>query len=641
MSPSRNRPKERTSRPPSNRRALVREVIDLWTSKVPEQTREPLLWGTLRSLVEDLSSSIPEKMLGSIMSAVGSRDFKQLLELGAGLTRPQLHDGSSGYFATSSVLNLLKKYQFQGGVSGYDPLKTGEERFYMAEKLCRITNRRFRHYRKYDFASRPLVQGLRLHEVFHLARRKIAMWLGPVDMELIYGNARFGPGGVVGLKRPNTTPFFKLRQDVKSVTQGAYWHAIRYITQSDGWIRAILLENGLVDWEHDMSCVPFETKVRAVDKHVEIANQNEVTFVPKDVKTHRSIAIEASLNVMLQLGVGEFMKSRLRNVGCDLKDQTRNQHLALLGSYNSDRDDPVTIDLSMASDCNSIELVRELLPPEWFELLDSLRAREGRYKDRAFVWEKFSSMGNGFTFELESMIFYALAQSVGDIIGTTARFADTYGQRYKYAYTSVFGDDIIVPSEVAAHLIRVLRFCGFRANDDKTYLEGPFRESCGKDYWNGVDVRAFYFKRPIQRVADLLHLHNGLKQLLNKVGIENSKALSFVRSHLPKNLDYHLRSSVETVGDTHLWVEPDECHRSSLVTWSTDYQTWQTPQVVEKAVSFRGSLIWRYCQFLYTTTRAQMPERGKSGLPIPKGEGDPGDITKSGTVEAHLTWVPI
>jgi hypothetical protein len=40
--------------------------------------------------------------------------------------------------------------------------------------------------------------------------------------------------------------------------------------------------------------------------------------------------------------------------------------------------------------------------------------------------------------------------------------------------------------------VGVLESAGFVVNLTKSYSAGPFRESCGGDYWNGYDITPFY-----------------------------------------------------------------------------------------------------------------------------------------------------
>jgi len=90
--------------------------------------------------------------------------------------------------------------------------------------------------------------------------------------------------------------------------------------------------------------------------------------------------------------------------------------------------------------------------------------------------EKFSSMGNGFTFPLETLIFWGLAASCCE----------------NNSDASVYGDDIVIPTDKYDLLVEVLQVCGFEVNVGKSYNTGLFRESCGKDYFSGIDVRPTY-----------------------------------------------------------------------------------------------------------------------------------------------------
>lgn len=105
-------------------------------------------------------------------------------------------------------------------------------------------------------------------------------------------------------------------------------------------------------------------------------------------------------------------------------------------------------------------------------------------------------MGNGYTFELETLIFCALAKAVGADIGI-----DTF----------VYGDDIIVPDRLADDLLAVLRFAGMTPNAKKTFKGAcEFRESCGGDFFLGHDVRPFYIKESIDDPTGWITLANNL-----------------------------------------------------------------------------------------------------------------------------------
>lgn len=233
---------------------------------------------------------------------------------------------------------------------------------------------------------------------------------------------------------------------------------------------------------------------------------NILFTVPKTAVIDRVCCKEPDLNIYFQKSVGNYIRRRMRlKTGCDLNDQARNRNLARLGSVDGSL---ATIDLSSASDSLSDNLVRILMPAEWYQLLDALRCRKTFIKDgkemRSKTLSMFSSMGNGFTFELESLVFWALARATQLLSKSTG-------------IVSVYGDDIIVPTRIAARVINVLRWCGFSTNVDKTFRRGPFRESCGGHYHGGLDVTPFYLRRPFKDVSDLILFTNQLRAWIIRV----------------------------------------------------------------------------------------------------------------------------
>lgn len=104
---------------------------------------------------------------------------------------------------------------------------------------------------------------------------------------------------------------------------------------------------------------------------VEIQESSVLFTVEKKSTIDRVACKEPEINMCLQRSVGLVIRQRLRRVGIDLNDQTRNQGLAATAW----RDKQATIDLSSASDTISTQLVIEMLPFEWFSLLDDLRVK--------------------------------------------------------------------------------------------------------------------------------------------------------------------------------------------------------------------------------------------------------------------------
>lgn len=243
----------------------------------------------------------------------------------------------------------------------------------------------------------------------------------------------------------------------------------------------------------------------------EVVRGNRFTSVDKDATKKRGICIEPSLNVFLQLAVGEDISNRMkRKLGWDKRSaQDLHKLLARLGSLTGA---VATIDLSSASDTVCSNLVKLLLPPAWFRLVDDLRSHFTLIEGKWVKLEKFSSMGNGFTFELETLLFWSLATALQEL--EPARECPyTPGLR-----TSVFGDDIILPTSVSKSYISALRFFGFTPNLDKTFTKGKFRESCGGDYHSGHDVRPHYQKEVCDEPHQLISLANGLRRFGHRHG---------------------------------------------------------------------------------------------------------------------------
>jgi len=104
-------------------------------------------------------------------------------------------------------------------------------------------------------------------------------------------------------------------------------------------------------------------------------------------------------------------------------------------------------------------------------------------------------MGNGYTFELETLVFCAIVHGVTKLIPGRDFF--------------VYGDDIVIPKKSFRDVVAALEVFGFTPNKKKTFASGPFRESCGGDYFMGYNVRPFQVKTLDTSLDALRALHNG------------------------------------------------------------------------------------------------------------------------------------
>jgi hypothetical protein len=139
-----------------------------------------------------------------------------------------------------------------------------------------------------------------------------------------------------------------------------------------------------------------------------------------------------------------------------------------------------TLDLSQASDNIAYWLVYLLFPRKWFDLLELSRSDRIKIDGERRELEKFSSMGNGVTFAIETVIFLAVCLACVP--------------RGSHQLVTVYGDDIICPQAYARDVVGALEFLGFSVNQKKSFLAGRFFESCGTDWFEGQNVRPFYLK---------------------------------------------------------------------------------------------------------------------------------------------------
>lgn len=232
---------------------------------------------------------------------------------------------------------------------------------------------------------------------------------------------------------------------------------------------------------------------------LELVDSSVMFTVPKSSEIDRVACKEPEVNMFLQRGIGCYFRDRLKRIArIDLRDQTPNQMYAYEGSTSRGRD-LSTLDLSSASDSISESLVVELLPPAWFLLCNKVRVKSTILPDgTVHQLNMFSSMGNGFTFELESLLFYAIARAVSNLLRNPE-------------LVSVYGDDLIVGTDVAPFLQRVLAWFGFKLNSKKSFWKGKFRESCGAHWYSGHDVTPFYLRKSMSHQTELINQLNLLR----------------------------------------------------------------------------------------------------------------------------------
>jgi hypothetical protein len=253
--------------------------------------------------------------------------------------------------------------------------------------------------------------------------------------------------------------------------------------------------------------------------HPTIVNCSKTSFVPKTADTSRMICVEPSLNMFFQLGLGRLMEEWLdESFGINLATQPDvNRRLARIGSYDGSVS---TIDLSSASDSISLSLCKEVLPQWLHATLVELRSPFTLVNGERVRLEMVSTMGNGFTFPLQTILFSCIIRAAHRVAGIPV--LDGAARNW-----SCFGDDLICDTRAFRCVMRLLKLAGFTPNPSKTFSEGPFRESCGTDWLSGQPVRGVYIKR-LDSLQDLCVAVNLLNEWSAKTGIALKKACSLL-----------------------------------------------------------------------------------------------------------------
>lgn len=395
-----------------------------------------------------------------------------------------------------------------------DCIKNARVKFHRAEMFCRITNKRLAHFYEHEDRMDPM-----LFKWVNRLQDFLEVLLGDPSecVEDFASTIHLTSGATEDRARWRSLPFLKISGKIRAPRR-----AFSY------------LKTALLNWGVE----PESCRFADVDT-------NCITFVPKTWKIHRTIAKEPTHSLPFQLAIDAFIKRRLKRVwGIDLSSQERNQEMARIGSIDGSI---ATIDLEMASDTLSSECVALAMSPDWFRLLTSFRSL--RYVDEGATgtYAKFSSMGNGYTFALETAIFAAACRAVGAPLGAF----------------SVYGDDIAIHQEFVESLIRLLKYLGFKVNSEKSYVdpETRFRESCGCDWLNGVLVTPVYWRNAIGTMADHIHMINFLLSVANPGGeLWEYLVASASDKSVPK---------VPWNGDSRsgIWIAPVDAYRAKIITF--------------------------------------------------------------------------
>jgi hypothetical protein len=513
----------------------------------------------------DLATSSADALFKGLGTSFGKQasdllergDFKSVVSL---RVDPSAYSDASEFRDDYLVAELMSK--FPEWDLGIDRVAVAISKFRESEQVCSETNSRLT--RAYGTASTTVSASSMLYSM----RRKIERLLGPFSWDEAERHFGFGPGSTTSLRRTCGDAYFKLGASRPHVTRESMVLAFCAVLRRPRWFAS------LAGLPSDISDTQFRQAAEFYTPYdlFEIVPGNHVTTVPKNAKTDRVIAKEPDLNMFLQKGLGGVIRRRLKRVGVDLDDQTLNQRLAESGSRDGTL---ATIDLSSASDTVALQLVREVMPPDWFAAIELCRSPKGILPSGDVItYQKVSSMGNGFTFELESLIFWALISTVLDYSSESDR------------RIAVYGDDLIIPVSIYEPVVNLLSYCGFSVNEKKSFATGQFRESCGKHYFSGFDVTPFYIRKSVENPQRIIWLANSVRRHARK-GMAWGLDARFAPLHaaLVSKLPSFWRSPriPDNLGDIALIGDFDECAPKRA---PHQFEGWKCMGVVERSSTF-------------------------------------------------------
>ena len=424
--------------------------------------------------------------------------------------------------------HLFKEYRFQDDK-------------YTDEELEQRTNQSY-----VDFQSSVKLLQINNPIVFRVLQeaRKIAKEiLGDFDPELTIDAARFGKRSSIGCGFKEAYIDYKLTtiEAFTSTDEARRWFFKDYLP-NDPVLQRIVRRL-------------FKTSKRSKKAFNFALTSLKLVNVPKSWKTLRTITPLTLIELFYTFAVGGVVEARLAEHGLNIKHlQKIHRKLAQLGS--SGEIEIATADLRRASDSILSQLLCVVLPRKWFVALKRAFCRYVVIDGVTYATHTVLPMGNGFTFPVETLIFYCLTKAIGNLT------------RIKGVY-SVYGDDCIYPTRLHDYVCRVFPLLGLTINEEKSYADSFFRESCGGDYYQGCDVRPYIFKGESQTMSRSRYLcclykaYNGLRT-------------RWEEEELPNTFRW-LLSEITYVGKRVLQVPASFPDYSGIRTQSIQPSTWLVP----------------------------------------------------------------
>lgn len=367
----------------------------------------------------------------------------------------------------------------------------------------------------------------------------------------------------------------------------------RKATLENRWLTVITGSAQHVEW-FDHIYLPWFGHAESIRSELDliVIEHLSAVLVNKTYKSRRMIVPNSSIGGLYSNGLGAVMVERLCRNGYDVKVLPDNHKL--LAKQASKHGRLATVDQSLASDNITVDLIQRLFPRRWARALLFGRIGFLDVDDELIETKTMSTMGIGFTFPMQMVVFLGLAHACLDM------YVEAHGD-VGNATISCFGDDLICPVELKSTITHVFESLGLQFNADKSFWRGPFRESCGGDYYHGFDVRPAYLPpggielKAASYEAWLYKSYNALKRRWDDYAIASTLAL--IRDELAQlrekpfavpaayGDDAGLKESLENIES--MGLRPP--HRDVHGTYS--FMTLRK-QVALKQVKFHACYMW-------------------------------------------------
>jgi len=285
---------------------------------------------------------------------------------------------------------------------------------------------------------------------------------------------------------------------------------------STAMLRYVFLHHAGIDVDTYFPLAPYKWESKSV-----------IVSVPKSLEKRRVISKEPATLQYLQQGVSRCVVDYIHHSPAlrghiDLEHQEISADLAIQSSGDHRF---ATIDLSSASDTVTTRLVKAVFRgTPLYPYLVALRSKTTVLPSgKVIELAKYAPSGSALCFPVETLIF-------ASIVEFTVRRAQRTNLGL-YPRWRVYGDDIIVQEPLFWDTLLTLEGLGFKPNHSKSFCsDSRFRESCGGEGYDGVDVRPLRIPRGFTALGTRLTSHHaatymGLVDLANMAEAHNMPLL--------------------------------------------------------------------------------------------------------------------